>query len=100
MVEGFSVSREAGLEPVRASNGMLKVRRLYAADKITVEAAHWLTGAQKATLESFYSTNRLLDVTLTLPSDGAAYTVRFAAAPAYEWQAADRWIGRVRLWEV
>ena len=98
--EGTAVDRDGGTEPVRASNGVLKVRIMYSAVKMSVTASHWLTDAQKSTLESFYGTNKALDVTLTLPTDGASYTVRFAGAPVYEQQYTNRWVARVNLVEV
>lgn len=76
----------SGHEPVRATNGTLKVRRLQSGDKATFSLDHDLTSAQKTTLDSFYSTNKDLDVTYTWPGTGASYTVRFVAAPQHIWQ--------------
>ena len=100
LVDGTATDRDGGLDPVRASNGTLKIRRLYSADKAGWTIAHWLTDAQKATLEAFYTTNRTLNVTLTPPYEGASYTVRFAATPVYEPKYANRWVAKVRLLEV
>jgi len=98
MRDGTKIDRQGGFEPVRASNGALKVRRLYSGEPHDFDIEHWLSDAQKSTLESFYGTNKLLDVTLTNPEDGASYTVRFAAAPVYEWHPG-YWRTRVRLME-
>lgn len=98
--EGTAADRDGGFEPVRATNGALKVRRLYSTEKQSFQIANWLTDAQKTTLESFYTANRLAHVTLTTPWDGASYTACFVAAPVYEWQYNDRWIARVRMFEV
>src|SRR5574337_1858189 len=80
---GPGPSRSDGQEPVRATNGALKVRRLYSAPKSDFQIDHMLTAAENATLDTFYSTNRDLDVSYTSPEDGAVYTVRFAAPPQY-----------------
>jgi hypothetical protein len=92
-------SRSDGHDVVRATNGVLKMRRLYSATKSDFTIDHWLTSAEKTTLDSFYTTNRDLDVTYTSPEDSVAYTVRFAAPPQYVrmpgWYQA-----RVRLVEV
>lgn len=96
---GPGPSRSDGQEIVRASNGALKVRRLYSATKSDFAIDHMLSAAEKTTLDSFYTTNRDLDVSYTSPEDGATYTVRFAAPPQYlrfpSWYQA-----RVRLMEV
>ena len=96
---GPGPARSDGQEAVRATNGGLKVRRLYSATKSDFTIDHWLTSAEKTTLDSFYTTNRDLDVTYTSPEDSTAYTVRFVAPPQYirmpGWYQA-----RVRLMEV
>lgn len=98
--DGTRADRDGGFEPVRATNGALKVRCLYPAEKQSFEIANWLTSAQRTTLEGFYAANKAENVTLVTPWDGASYTVRFVAAPVYEWQYVDRWIARVRMFEV
>lgn len=76
---------DAGLEPERATNGALRLRRLWSADKATAELGHLLTASQKATLDAFYAANKDLDVTYTWPAaaGGGTYTMRFIAAPRY-----------------
>ena len=92
-------ARSSGHDPVRATNGALKVRRLYSTEKNDFVIDHWLTDAEKATLETFYQVNKDLDVSYTSPEDSATYTVRFAAAPQYIRMPG--WIqARVRLMEV
>lgn len=83
--ETSRIDVEAGYEPVRATNGSLKVRRMFSADKASFTLDHDLTSAQKSTLDSFYASNKDLDVTYTWPGTGASYTVRFVAAPQYVW---------------
>lgn len=92
-------SRENGAEPARATNGALRLRRLWAADKAAFEIGHVLTAAQRTTLEAFYATNKSLDVTYRWPADGAFYTVRFAAPPQYTARTG-YFEARVRLLEV
>lgn len=91
--------REGGFNAVRATNGVLKVRRLYSVEKTDFTLEHWLTDAQKATLESVYSANRLLNITLTWPEDGVVYSVRFGAAPQYR-KEAGYWVADVLLLQV
>ena len=91
--------RGGGQDVQRATNGGLKVRRLYSTEKMDFTVDHWLTDAQKTTLESFYQTNKDLDVTFTWAEDGAAYTVRFGAPPQYL-RMPGWWQARVRLLEV
>lgn len=94
-----STERDAGLQTARATNGALRVRNLYPADKANFNIVHWLTQAEKDSLDTFYAANKLLDVEYTDPSDSEVYTVRFAAAP----QPVDMtpyWEVRVSLREV
>lgn len=97
--EGTTLSIDDGMQAVRATNGKLKVRNLYTADKRDWQLSHWLTTAQRSTLDAFYAANKLLDVTFTSADDGATYTVRFVAAPIYQWQVS-YWVARVHLKEV
>jgi hypothetical protein len=93
-------TREGGFVPVRATNGLLKVRRLWSAEKWSFDLVHWLSSAQRTTLETAYAANRTNNVTLTWPADGSTYTCRFASAPSYEWRTGGFWVARVRLEEV
>ena len=93
------ISREGGFQPVRATNGALKVRKLYSTEKKQWDIEHWLTDAQKATLETFYQANKVLNITVTTPDDGATYTARFATAPTYTAQVS-YWVTTVKLMEV
>ncbi len=97
--EGTTVTREAGLVPVRATNGLLKVRRLFTADKLAWQIEHRLTAAQRSTLESFYTANQLLTIDVTAPDTGVTSQARFAAAPQFE-RHGGAWIATVRLLEV
>lgn len=99
MQAGTVIEREGGITPVRATNGLLKVRRLYTAEKRRWKAEHWLSDSQRTTLEAFYVANRVLNVDLVSPDDSQTYSVRFAAAPVYQWTPG-YWIARVSLEEV
>jgi hypothetical protein len=99
IMRASSTSREGGLVPVRATNGVLKVRRLYSAEKMSFNLVHWLSDAQKATLEAAYVANRTANCTLLWPEDGVTYTVRFASAPLHVRQPG-YWVSTVRLEEV
>ncbi len=94
-----TASPQGGAEPARASNGALKVRRLWPDDKHSFEIGHVLTLAQRTTLDAFYAANKNLDVTYTWPGDNVARTVRFAAPPQYRRLTAHLEV-RVRLEEV
>jgi hypothetical protein len=94
-----TIARDAGLQTTRATNGRLRVRGLFPADKADFDLVHWCTTAEKDALMTFYAANRLLDITYTDPADGASYTVRFAAAPLPV-DMTPWWEVRVRLREV
>lgn len=92
-------TRDGGFDSARATNGALKVRRLFSAEKTEFTLDHSLTSTTKSTLETFYQTNKDLDVTFTWQADGASYTVRFLAPPQYL-RLPGGWQARVRLSEV
>jgi len=99
IMRASTTQRESGIEPVRATNGVLKVRRLFSTEKMTFDLVHWLSDAQKATLEAAYQANKNGNLTLVWPEDGASYTVRFASAPLHVKQPG-YWVSTVRLLEV
>lgn len=79
--DGSTAEVDAGIQPVRASNGVLKVRRLYSADKARFQAVHWLSDTDLATLLSHYDSHRAASFALTWPHTGLTYTVVYAGAP-------------------
>ena len=84
----------------RSDDGTLRVRS-FGADKHTVSIEHpWLTTAQKSTLDTFYSTNRLLEFTYTSPTDASVKTCVFLDAPKYKREYGDYWTARVEVGEV
>jgi hypothetical protein len=70
-----------GHTTARATNGALRVQRLFDTDKADFEVHHVLSPAQWAELVAFYNANRDLDVTFRWAGDGQTYTVRFTAPP-------------------
>lgn len=89
---------DSGIEPERATNGTLVMRRLWAADKTSFDIGHVLSAAQKATLDAFYAANKDLDVTYVWPK-GGTFTVRFTGPPRYTPRGV-HFEARVRLQEV
>lgn len=66
----------------RASNGVPRLRAFYTATKKQFSVLHErITPAEKATLDAFYQTNRLLSFTFVWAGDGVTYTCRFTAPP-------------------
>ena len=95
-----STVRSGGQDPARATNGALKMRRLFTAEKMDFTIDYWLTTAQKNALESFYSTNKDASNTIVWAEDGVTYTVLFAAPPQNLLMPGGWWQVRVRLMEV
>lgn len=90
-----------GVIPVRASNGALKVRKLFTTDKAEFAIEHLLTKADWDTLKTFYDNNLAADVTFTWPGrPSSAYTVRFVGAPQPEGSQWRMFRVRVALAEV
>jgi hypothetical protein len=99
LTRNSTAERAGGFEPVRATNGLLKVRRLYSTEKTIFRLEHILNDTQKNTLETAYTTNRTLNLTFTWPLDGVSYTVRFADAPQYRKQG-PIWFANVTIMQV
>lgn len=95
-----SSTRLDGFVSLRASNGALKVRKMMSGEKMEWTVQHELTASQKATLESFYQSNKTSDVDFTWPGDGNTYTARFIGAPLYVAQPGGWYRATVRLAEV
>lgn len=99
ITQDSTAERDAGIQAQRATNGALKRRRLYSADKTEFSVVHLLSSAEMAALESFYQANRLTTFTFLWPLDGQTYTVGFMAAPKYS-RAPNGFRADVRLGEV
>lgn len=77
---GSSESQLLGRQVDRATNGAVKARSLYAADKKVFDLKHMsLTDAQKATLTAFYATNALNSFEFVWAGDATSYTVIFGS---------------------
>lgn len=72
------------LDAGRASNGDLHVRVLSSAQRQQFEIAHLLDAIDRATLDSFYSSNRGAAVDLYWQLDGATYSVYLTEPPEHE----------------
>ena len=96
-----SSERFSGHEPVRATNGTLKVRRLNTTEKTEFRMEHLVNTAARTTLEAFYQANKDLNVQLIGPEDGATYITRFVSPPQYRRQGGGMyWVASVKLSEV
>lgn len=82
----------------RAEDGSARGRAL-GADKMSFKLEHYVSAAQKATLDAFYVANRLLEFSYTSDSDGNTYTCLFAARPKYERLSPGLWRATVELEE-
>lgn len=90
---------DSGIQPVRATNGALKLRRMWSADKTDFDIGHVLSASEKSTLDAFYAANKDLDVTYRWPATGATSVVRFLGPPRYR-PVGVHFEVRVRLLEV
>ena len=82
--DGTDWTRDGGITSARATNGALRIRRLYSADKRSFAAVHWLSDTQVTDLEDHYAAHKTVSFSLTWPHDGASYTVVYASAPQYK----------------
>jgi hypothetical protein len=95
ILDTSNVTRVDGYIPVRATNGMLRVRKTMTSEKREFTIDHFLGKTDKETLESFFQTNKTLDVTLSWPGEASTFTVRFVAAPEYV--ATQNYLYKVRV---
>lgn len=72
-----------GVNSQRATNGMLRTRRLYAAPVTEFTLVHWIDASGKATLDAHYSTYADLTDAFTWPGE-APVQVRYLEAPQYQ----------------
>jgi len=84
----------------RAEDGTARVRS-YGTDKAKFKVVHsYLTAAQKSTLDSFYTTNRLLPFDYTSPADAVSRSCVFAGAPSYKQEPATYYTATVQMEQV
>jgi len=95
------ITRVDGYEPRRATNGLLKVRKMMAGEQREFMLVHFLNKTDKGTLETFFQTNKTLDVTFNnWPGDATSYPVRFTAAPQFDQEGSYWYRATVRLSQV
>jgi hypothetical protein len=99
ITQDSTADTDAGLRPQRATNGKLKMRRLYSEDKTEFYVVHLLTAAERATLRAHYLANRTNAFTFVWPLDGQEYTVQYLGAPSFS-RAPMGFRADVRLGEV
>lgn len=80
---GSEATPQSGIRVDRASNGDVRSQILYTADRKIFKVVHRLDSTDKATLDSFYSTNKALEITFTWKADGLNYNCIFMDAPKY-----------------
>lgn len=90
------------LEIDRATNGAPRGRALYTAAKKKFTVVHErCSNADKATMTSFYGTNRLLTITFVWAADGLTYNCIFGKpCPQYDPMVGARWKITTTLLEV
>lgn len=81
----------------RAVNGAAKGRAFFTAKKREFTVRHILTTAERATLDSFYDSNRTLTVAFTWSGNGSQYDVLFERPPQYKPFGGGLWAAEVRL---
>lgn len=81
----------------RAEDGTARGRAYHAADKVKIKVIHpLLTAADKATLDAFYATNRLIQFDYEA-IDGVTRSMLFAAPIQYERHPGSRWTASVDM---
>lgn len=99
IVRASTADRQGGVQAERATNGALKVRRLWPDEKTDFVIDHVITRDERTALEAYYQLNKDLAVNLFWPDDGATYSVCFAGPPQYV-RRGDFFEARVRLMQV
>ena len=74
-------SREDGTQWERASNGALRGRALWPADKLALRIEHVCDRADADALLAFYRANRLAYVDVVWQGDGQTYVMHFVSPP-------------------
>lgn len=74
---------QSGIRVDRASNGDVRSQILYSADRKDFIVLHDLGSTDKGTLDTFYSTNKALELTFTWLADSQNYNCSFKDAPQY-----------------
>ena len=80
---GSKATPQSGIRLDRASNGDVRTQILYSADRKDFKIVHLVDSTEKSTLDTFYTTNKALAVTLAWTADGQSYNCVFVEAPDY-----------------
>jgi hypothetical protein len=89
------------IEIDRAADGTAYVRSFFSASRGSASVKHpRLTAADKATLDAFYATNRLLEFDYVSPADGVSRSCVFKGAPAYTVRPGARYDASVEIEQV
>jgi hypothetical protein len=90
--------RLGGINSQRSTNGMLRSRRLYSNTITEYTLVHWLSPAEKSTLDSHYGSSADGTFSFTWPGQAPVF-VRYLEAPQYE-ERNGWWIATVQLAQV
>lgn len=72
---------DGGFQASRATNGRLRVRRLYADEKYSFDLVHVLVREQYDALMAHYRANKDASFSFTWPLDGRQRTMQYTDAP-------------------
>ena len=76
----------------RATNGAPRIRAMFTAPKKTFSIVYQgMTSTDKSTVETFYTTNRLISFVFVWAADGVSYTVYFSGPIKYKYVDGIRW---------
>jgi hypothetical protein len=88
---GSKATTQSGIRIDTASNGNPLAQILYSSDRKTFYINHTLDSTDKATLDTFYATNKALEFTFTWAGDGQDYNCIFMDAPQFVPRGASRY---------
>lgn len=89
----------SGHEPARATNGALRMRRAFTAEKRNFQVVHVMTTAQRAALVDHYAADKDAAFNFYWPEDGQTYSVSYAAPPQWDKAGTNFHRARVTLME-
>ena len=82
LADGFRVEGDDGAETSRADDGTLRVRRLWATDRVTITFRIGpLTAVQKQAVLQFYRSYRYQEIEWTDPTSSITYDVLMTREP-------------------
>lgn len=82
MLDDSTCEPLSGHEPVRATNGSLRMRRLFTGDKRNWSLSFVLDDTAFATLTAHYAANKDGQFLFYWPGDRQSYTVSYVSAPS------------------